>query len=584
MKRIFFTFILLTLMGMLQARADEFVLGGCNHKIATNGYGSDNAGSIAAAMYIPGTKLRSLAGNEITRIDFGISSRINVRNVNVWVRKSLDGSNLAVETVERPAQGWNTVTFTKPYTIESNIDGLYVGYDYENGGSSHPVSFTGNGSEYTSYLKINNGKWEDMSERGALSMEAVVSGNNLPQYDLALLSANIYPSIAEAMNSYTVSGQVCNLALKDVKGFTFSIRVDGNTVGEGHVTTTVERGATRTFSYGVTTSVALQDEAEVAITAIDGGKDADMTNNAVIAKVSFPKNVVVEEFTTENCTNCPQAAQWFNNALGSDPSYRTRVVPVCHHSAFGTDWLTRDCDTELLWLFNMDGQSFAPAAMFNRHSAFRKGLYQDKMEPIVALRSQSDFENCIKAELQESTHAMVDIAIADERSSKDGVEFDIRVSVLTDEGFNLSDPVIVFYTLENEVTARKQQGASGTYYHHHVIRTDNGANGEPLTPNGHIFTKTYTVTLDPSWKRDNIYFAAFVANSDPSNVDNNKIENGAVLYLNDIPAAVDTIGTTTPKTELYRYDVQGTKHYSEFNGVNIVVYSDGTVKKIFVNK
>lgn len=583
MKRLLFTLLLILSFGLPSLHAEEFVLGGCNHKIATNGHGSDAAGNIAAAMYIPGSKLRSLAGNQISRIEVGLSSRINVRNLNVWVRKSLDGENLAVFTVERPVQGWNSITFSSPYTIESNIDGLYVGYDYENSGSSHPVSFMGNGSEYTSYLKINNGKWEDMSEKGALSIEAVVTGNNLPQFDLALVSANIYPNMAEALNSYTVSGVVTNLALKDVTGFTFSVNVDGQSVGTGHVSTTVEKGATRSFSYGIVTSVPLQDEAEVVISSIDGGQDADMTNNSAIAKVSFPKNVVVEEFTTERCTNCPNAAKWFNNALESDPSYRERVVPVCHHSAFGTDWLTRDCDTELLWLFNMDGMSFAPAAMFNRHSAFRKGMYQDKYEPIVALRSQSDFEDCIKAELQETTHAMVGISIEEERTTDAGTEFDINVSVITDEGFSLKNPVLVFYTLENEVQALRQEGASGTYYHHHVIRTDNGSNGETVDLTSGYFSKTYTVTLEPTWNRNNLYFAAFVVNSDPTNVDNNMIENGAVLYLADV-AAVDSIVSDTNVTELYRYDAQGIMHKGEFNGLNIVVFSDGSVKKILINK
>lgn len=583
MKRLLFSLLAILCIGLPSLRAEEFVLGGCNHKVATNGYGSDGEGSIAAAMYIPGNKLRSLAGNDISRIEVGLSSRINVRNLNVWVRKSLDGENLAIATIERPAQGWNTVTFNSPYTIESDIDGLYVGYDYENSGSSHPASFIGNGSEYNSYLRINNGKWEDMSEKGALSIEAVVTGNNLPQYDLALITANIYPNMATAVNSYTVTGVVSNLALKDVKGFTFDVKVDGNTVGTAHISMVVEKGATRSFNYGIVTTAPLQVQAEVVISAVDGGQDADMTNNSAIAKVSFPKNVVVEEFTTERCVNCPNAANWFNNALNSDPTYRERVVPVCHHSAFGTDWLTRDCDTELLWLFNMDGQSFAPAAMFNRHSAFRKGLYQDKYEPIVALRSQSDFEDCIKSELQEVTHAMVGISIEEERMTDDGTEFDIKVSVITDEGFSLSNPVLVFYTLENEVQALRQEGASGTYYHHHVIRTDNGNNGENIDLTTGYFSKTYTVTLDPTWKRNNLYFAAFVANSDPTNVDNNMIENGAVLYLSDVAAVGSFISNTNVK-ELYRYDAQGVRHEGEFNGINIVVYSDGTVKKIYVNK
>ena len=61
------------------------------------------------------------------------------------------------------------------------------------------------------------------------------------------------------------------------------------------------------------------------------------------------------------------------------------------------------------------------------------------------------------------------------------------------------------------------------------------------------------------------------------------IENGAVLYLADV-AAVGSVISDTHVKELYRYDAQGIMHKGEFNGLNIVVYSDGSVKKIYVNK
>lgn len=584
MKKILLLFVAVACLGLFPAGAEEFVLGGCGHKIASSGYGSDAAGEISAAMYIPGSKLRSLSGNDISRLDVGFSSRINLRNVTVWVRKSLDGPNVASTVVERPAQGWNQITFAAPYRIEAGVDGLYVGYSYENSGSSHPVSFIGNGSEYTSYFRLNGGLWENMSERGALSIEAVVTGSNLPQYDLSLVAANIYPSIADAENYYVVAGSVSNLALKDVAGFSLVISKNGEVAGECHVPVTVERGATVSFSHGFSAAFTLEGEVSVAISAVDGGVDADMSNNTAMAKVSFPRNVVVEEFTTEKCPNCPEPGKWFNNVLESNPIYRDRVVPICHHSAFGTDWLTRECDTELLWLFNMDGKSFAPAAMFDRHSAFRKGLAQDKVEPIVALRSQSDFEDCIKAELNEVTHALLGISVEDERVLDEGSEIDVRVNVLVDGEFDLKDPILVFYVLENDIKALNQEGANGSYYHHHVIRDDNGSYGEPLVLDGNRFEKKFTVTVSPYWNRDNLYFAAFVANRDLSDVDNNAIENGAVLYLSDVSASVGAIGSDTHRSEVARYDIHGIKHEKEFNGLNIILYSDGTVKKIFINK
>lgn len=581
MKRFLLSILAVAVLGILTAGAEEFVLGGCNHKIASGGgYGSDEAGHISAAMYIPGSKLRALAGNSVSRIDVGLISRINVRDVNVWVRKKLDGENLAVETVERPTTGWNQITFAKPYLIESDIEGLYIGYDYENAGSSHPVSFTGDGSDYASYLKIGNGKWEDMSARGALSVEAVVTGSNLPQYDLAFLSGRVFPNLTGGSGNYTAAGEVANLALKNVSGFTLAISVNDTKISETHVDADIAKGSKGAFTANFTSGQQLSGEITLTISAIDGGKDADMTNNSIVTNVAFPKNVLVEEFTTERCPNCPEPGKWFTSVLESDPSYRTRVVPVCHHAAFGTDWLTRDCDTELLWLFNMDGKSFAPAAMFDRHAAFRKGLNMDKLEPIVALRSQKDFEDCIKAELEEETHAMVGLQISGLR----GDEMDVTVKVATDAGFNLQNPILVVYVLEDGIRAEKQEGASGTYYHHHVIRWDNGSYGEAIELTDGAFEKVFTIALGPDWNKKNLSVAAFVANDDRTDVDNNAVENAAVLYLADTPAGTGSVAESASAQELLRYDIHGLPHKEAFQGLNIIVFTDGSVKKEFITK
>lgn len=584
MKKYLLTILALAALGLAKAGAEEFVLGGCNHKVMTaNGFGSDNAGHLAAAMYIPGEKLKALAGNEIERLDVGFVSRINLRDVSIWVRKSLDGPNVAVETVERPSSGWNTVKFTTPYVIEEGIDGLYVGYDFESAGTSHPVSFAGNGEDYTSYLKVGDGAWENMSARGALSIEAIVTGNNLPQYDLAFINGKIFPDVAAGDNMYVMEGEVSNVALRDISGFTVSVIKEGDLCAEVHVSVDVPKDKKVKFSVPFDSNKALNGEVSLIITSLDGATDANDSNNAVTAKVTFPKNVVVEEFTTEMCPNCPEPGQWFNNVLNSDPSYHNHVVPICHHSAFGTDWLTRDVDTEILWLFDMGGQTFAPAAMFNRHAAFMKGYTQTKYEPIVALRSQKDFEDCIKSELQEETHAMVGMAIADKRTADNGAsEYDVKVTVVTDDSFSLKNPILVFYTLENEIKAQKQQGASGTYYHHHVIRTDNGSYGEEINimPGGK-FEKVFTVTLDPEWKENDLYFAAFVANKNPDRVNDNVIENSAVLYIEDIPASVNGFQSSAPQ-EKVRYDIHGLKHEGEFEGLNIIVFTDGSVKKVFI--
>lgn len=586
MKRILTVLFALAMLIPMSARAEEFILGNCNHKIATGtGSGNGSAGVISAAMYVPAMKLKTLAGNTIDRVDVGLISRINVKNMNVWVRKSLDGENLAVETIEKPAVNWNTAKFSNPYVIEENCPGLYIGFDYENGGTSNAVSFTGESGDYQFFFRPNtNTPWQDLTTRGALSLEAYVVGDNLPQYDIALTSASISPNPAAGEFGYTVGGNVSNLALRDLTGFTVAISQNDQFAGSAYVALDLPQGKSGAFSTTIQADRKLEGTITIAITSLNDGQDANMDNNRKNAKLSFLRNVVVEEFTTENCPNCPQAAGWYHEVLEENLTYHSRVVPVCHHSAFGTDWLTRDCDEELLWLFGPEGQVFAPSAMFDRNAMFQKGLAQDKKEPIVGLRSKSDFTYCIEECMKIPTHAMLGISIVEDR----GTEIEVKVSGITDNQFNLKNPILVFYAMEDNVKAVKQQsssaGALADYYHAHVIRFDNGSYGEELSISNNAFEKTYVVPMDNISVKNNLYFGAFIANKNLDDINDNAIENGAVFYMKDIPAGVETIGDAQEVVEVARYDINGLRLTAPAQGLNIVVFSDGSVKKVFINK
>lgn len=65
----------------------------------------------------------------------------------------------------------------------------------------------------------------------------------------------------------------------------------------------------------------------------------------------FTRNIIIEEFTTEQCPNCPRVAAYINDALESG-QYDGRVFVACHHSGYYTDWLTASFATEYLWFYN----------------------------------------------------------------------------------------------------------------------------------------------------------------------------------------------------------------------------------------
>lgn len=582
MKKLYI-FFLLFMLAVTSASAEVFTLGSCDHKIAGGqGQGSDKAGEISAAMFVPASRLKTLAGNCISRVDVGLISRINVRDITVWVRHDLLGENLASAFVERGSVGWNEVKLDSPYLIEENCPGLYIGFTYVNTGSSHPLSFIGDPSDYTFWFRSEaDGKWQDMTQKGALSMEVIVTGDKLPLYDLALLSSEISPDLSAGENVYSVSGKVSNLALRAVTGFNVSVKKDGTVVGESDVKTEVLPGTNTSFFATVKASEALSGDVEIEIASLFDGADVDMSNNSVDSRVAFRRNVLFEEFTTESCSNCPEAANMIHELFETDPIYTERVASVCHHSGFGRDWLTRSCDDDLVWFYDMNGTGFAPAAMFDRQPLFRRGLNMDREEPIVALRSEKDVEECIAIAMAVPAHAMLGLKVGEEYGETDARQIDVEVSILTDSEFALNSPCLTFYAVENNIVAHQQQGASGNYIHQHVIRYDNGGWGEPIDikADGSL-SKTFTVNLEPEWKRDDMYFVAFVAERNPDDVKGNMVENTAFASL-VAKAPVSVASFSSDVVEIARYDLLGNRVSAENKGLTIVVFSDGSVKKVF---
>ena len=538
MKKI--TILFFALLSVLSVRAaDEFKLSYCEHKIAqSGGQGADTSGEISGAIFVPQSKLKALAGNEISRVDVGLISRINVKNLTVWVRTSLASANLTEATIERGVLGWNEVALSDAYKITGNENGLYIGFTYSNAGSSHPVSFVGAGSQGLSFFKSSaNDDWKDMAEYGNLSLEAVVTGASLPMYDLSLDRASLTPNIALGQTGYTVSGVVCNQAIKDVTGFTLKVG-EANRV---EVNTLVKSGATAAFSASFVADKQLAGQVNVSIESLKDGADANLDNNTAMASVAFLRNVVVEEFTTEHCPNCPPAANGFHQALESNELYATRVLPVCHHAGFYTDWLTRQCDKDLLKLYNDNGSSFAPAFMFDRQPIFSSNYIQGAKDNVASLRLKEDFIECIDLVMAQPTHALVGVTINNVRQTAEGAELEVEAHVLVDDDFHAANPILTVYATEDDIDAQIQSGAETGFIHQHVIRWDNGSWGDKVTLANHAFSKNYTIQLDKSWNMEKMHIVAFLSNCDLDNPLNNAIENGAGVDLAGVATGIEEI-------------------------------------------
>lgn len=523
MKRLNLIFIMLLCLATgIQAQVSGMRMGHCNGELGTSPIVSSTAKGIwvSGAIFVPAETVNTFAGSHIDSIHAGLTSKLNIDTLKVWVRASIDGDNLAeghitTDSNTAVAKGWNTVGLDKPYDIATGGDGIYIGYSYYQKNTSYGMSAIKTPTERGLYVKIGEEAWADRSDEGTLSVEALVFGDNLPKVNLILSGLNVPRSFVLSKGTMDISGTVENAATFTISGFDVNVAFDGNggTYTE-HVSCSLPIYGKHDFAFTLRPDITERGSGKghitVTIANITEGNDEDTSDNTKAADFNIvsqddTRHILVEEFTTEPCPNCPRLAGYMHNALQKE-DFDGLVHVVCHHAGYHTDWLTTACDESYLWLFNNGGSTFAPAMMTDRYTFGNKAA-------TVSPSSQNDLELYWSTRLAEP--ADVSLAIA-ARISADNPNT-LHVTVTGEKTVeNLADnPRLTVFVVENNIKAVEQAGASD-FVHQHVTRTVNSTWGDPITWNGNDYEYTCDLTLDATWVRENLEIIAFIANYNPT--------------------------------------------------------------------
>lgn len=523
-------------------------LGYCGGEATTKGSVSTPGKAwVSAAIYLPADMLQSFDGSTITALRGALAAKTNVDTLRLWLRTSLKGQNVAEATLTsktdpKMARGWNEAKLEQPYTINGN-EGLYVGLSYRQKAEVQALSIVGAELPNACFVQLGeDASWQDMSSAGILSVEAVVDGSNMPDYDLGLTSAVVNPFL-DASN-YKLSVTAVNNGQQSVSGFTVEARYEqGTEAYSAHFDTELSTGQKTTVEYQIPAlSTVSYGDITVTLTAINEGTDEVPANNSIKAKFALKKKVLVEEFTTEPCGNCPRVAGYLSSVLHMERN-TDRAIAVCHHSGYKTDWLTKSCDETLASFF---GVSYAPAVMYDRRPVLADGALHDCPEQIT-------IEQAIDYLAVEPAHVSIAFSAAYDEQSH---QLSVTVSGKRDE-LSLTNPQLTVYLLENNIRAVSQAGASGTFYHQHVIRAYSSNFGEAMHWEGNQYENHFTFDVKDEWKKDDMQIVAFVANYDSKNNKNCVIDNAEVTgFPTGSTQGIANIDHSTLTIDHY-FDLQG---------------------------
>ena len=341
--------------------------------------------------------------------------------------------------------------------------------------------------------------------------------------------------------------------------------------------------------------------------ALGDETDIDPTNNALDIAMGFKRKVLLEEFTTESCPNCPRVAGYLHTAL-ENPDYEGEVFAAAHHVMYYTDWLTTKrsvvngeyIKTDLYdyaSLYN-DRGTYAPAMMFGRNAWFDAMSTAGNKCCTYMPGSAMEIESLIQ-QIQ-SDPANIIITNLSARYGDNDTTIVVRVEGMRNSSAKDGSRITVMLT-EDNIAAHAQMGAEGSFTHQHVTRAINSIWGEPIEWDGNKFSYEVSLGLNTvyftkndkvqagnfeeawrMWNRDNLNIVAFV-NYYSKNVEGCAVENVEGAKFNDAINGIEDLPQTkesqTVRSEVYTIDGKRIEADQMGRGLYIIrdIQADGSV-------
>lgn len=505
----------------------------CSDVIASQGVG-DMGKSLyfKAAIQIPAEKAQAYAGNSITEVKVGTTRQVG-RHAKVFLTYELGGEPFYTQDITLERSRWNVVKLSTPYVIEGRE--FFIGYSADTTGSYKktylPIAIdnSAKASEYGDWVSVKTeadaaDSWEHLGASGFsnVSIKATVEGTTLPRHDVALTELSLR-KFTKPGADFAISGTVKNMAALPFSRLGVSYTV-GSQTGTAEIASDSEIASKGEFSFSVP-NVKISEEGvydvTLTVTSIDGYADEHADDNSASAQVKctsklFDKKVLLENFTTESCSNCPRVHEYVSSIMKDD----NRVVCVAHHAGFGTDEFTISASKSYLWFYDSNS-TYAPAIMLDRTNFTQYGI--ESATPVFNPTSENYLRNLLKFKEDEPGFFDISAATTYDAATR---QLTIGVKSAVSEEYEGDKNLFVTVFLTEDGLHGKQSGAGNDYIHDHAIRallTNIKGDNADFSVNG-TFEKTFTTTLDAAWKPENMHVVAFVNEFDTGDV------NGCEVY------------------------------------------------------
>lgn len=321
------------------------------------------------AVYVDAEKAALLKGATLKSF-FTFVSTTQIKDGTLFITKELGGESVCVQPFV-PKSSRERMT---EYAVESAyvFDGepFYLGYTLEAATSYKPLSFDlSDNTEAGISWVYENGNWIDVSTKGFGVPNIQIAVEGIADFTDLMVRPIQAEGYQVAGKEQVFGGQIFNFGSQSVTSFDLTC-----SLGDSAPVTTSVSGISLASgdSYEFTLPAFVTNESgmldlKVSVTNINGGTDAEMTDNTATSNVYFypvgvEKKILIEAFSTQLCAQCPTGHANLSNAIAG---IEDEFIEVAHHVGFGTDQFSFEESYQYTWFYAEAG-TFAPGFMFNR--------------------------------------------------------------------------------------------------------------------------------------------------------------------------------------------------------------------------
>lgn len=468
-----------------------------------------------------------LKGRKLFKIRIGVASP--TEDATVFIQDA--SGKIIWSKATALLAGWNEIAMEDPFVIPSAQE-LYIGYSVNQRNNVFVIAVGNSANKKNGlFFSMDDDVWQEYTTMGnlclAVEVEGTVSEFNylgsptevfavdpyLPAGKSTEIVLGVFNEGEKKISQVTLARTFNDQALSDTVCF-FKRSIPANSTGSLSIAVTPSENG----KYGF--SIKQIEEAEVNTSF----------RNARISlyneKDAFERMVVIEEFTSQYCGNCPSAQSYLRNLTAG---YEDKMALILHHSGFKEDAFTVYESLVYTYFFNSN-QTYAPAMMMDR--TYISDYVSGALTPIYMPQSlQKD-----RFLAQINTPAVASLNI---ESQYDEATRNLKVVV---NGKMIAEPTddrigLNVFLLESKYQAM-QYNANDAFEHNHFLRKAlSGVMGDKIVFNeSGEFTKEYNYTIPQTYysygakyataaNPDNMNLVAFIGNFDATNPINCKILN-----------------------------------------------------------